>query len=265
MQLALRFPSRAVSLPEMPGEPQWARVESLAQEPIAEIVWTHNRSRMLSVRRTAAGLVVRAHQCFAAAPLALDTALATLLKGRQGTERRHAVAAVRRYFERHGPPPSSRLAPRKLRCQPVGCTLDLRDLRDEINQRYHRGCLEVSITWGRHAAAPGRGRRRRSIRLGSYDARVRLIRIHPQLDQTWVPTYVVAYVVHHEMLHAAIPPLERGNRRVLHGAELRRREREFPDLARATRWIDEHLERLLDGRAPSPCVGVLGYRARQGG
>ena len=46
---------------------------------------------------------------------------------------------------------------------------------------------------------------RRSIKLGSYSATERLIRVHPALDRPWVPRYFVSYIVYHEMLHHVIP------------------------------------------------------------
>ena len=55
----------------------------------------------------------------------------------------------------------------------------------------------------------------------------------------------MAAVVFHEMLHQVIPIVERNGRRVVHGAEFRRRERQYPEYERAKRWEEENLSFLL--------------------
>ncbi|MEM8996076.1 MAG: hypothetical protein AAGF23_14915, partial [Acidobacteriota bacterium] len=120
-----------------------------------------------------------------------------------------------------------------------------------INGDYFADTLDVHITWGQNA--PRRRHRRGagfSIRLGSYDEASRLVRIHPVLDRPEVPAYVVASVVYHEMLHAAVPP-ERarpGARRRVHTAEFRRRERLYRDHDRTEAWLADNAERLAAWR-----------------
>jgi hypothetical protein len=72
-----------------------------------------------------------------------------------------------------------------------------------------------------------------------------LIRIHPALDQSWVPRYFVEYIVYHEMLHHVIPMPERNGRRQLHTPEFRARERAFAHFERALAWERRHVHRLL--------------------
>ena len=126
--------------------------------------------------------------------------------------------------------------------------LDLREEHgcgDSVSADRFGGTLLPPITWGRWSTLRGR---RRTIRLGSYDHREGLIRIHPALDQEWVPRELVEAVVHHELLHAALPPRESGGRRCLHGPEFRRLERELPQHTVAERWLAANLPRLLRGR-----------------
>ncbi|MEM8960743.1 MAG: hypothetical protein AAGD38_04630, partial [Acidobacteriota bacterium] len=106
----------------------------------------------------------------------------------------------------------------------------------------------ISITWGRAPRARGRRRsHRRSIRLGSYCSERRLIRVHRVLDHHDVPAWFVAWVVFHELLHAAEPPTAgSGGRRVVHTAAFRRREQAHPDTERARRWLARHLDVLLE-------------------
>lgn len=215
---------------------------------------TENRSRILSARPTADGVVVRVHRCFAAAPVTVMPALATLIAPAPASRRRRskqdararraALALVRAYFEAN----TERSASSTNVTMPKGRFFDLEALRDEINRAYFEDRLTVAITWGRWGTRRRRARTA-SIRLGSYDPIQGLVRIHPTLDAEDVPRYVVASVVHHEMLHAALPPRSEGGRRVLHGPDFRRRERQFRDHARAERWIARHLDRLLVSRS----------------
>ena len=73
----------------------------------------------------------------------------------------------------------------------------------------------------------------------------RIIRIHPTLDRQEVPEFYVAAVVFHEMLHQMVPAVEVNGRRVVHGREFRRRERAYPDHARAKAWEERNLSLLL--------------------
>lgn len=121
---------------------------------------------------------------------------------------------------------------------------DLATLYQEVNRDYFDGKVDAPITWGRIGAFS----RRRSIQFGSYLPGQHLIRIHPLLDQEFVPKYFVRYIVFHEMLHAVlgIEENEQG-RRSIHSPEFRWREKAYPDYARATAWANDkaHFRRLL--------------------
>src|SRR5580693_7166633 len=101
---------------------------------------------------------------------------------------------------------------------------DLLELFEGINERYFGSSVNAVITWGKRPTRKTKGAPQRTIKLGSYSAVDRLIRIHPALDQKWVPRYFVAYIVYHEMLHHVIPG-SRGLGRVnLHPPEFKERE-----------------------------------------
>ena len=98
-----------------------------------------------------------------------------------------------------------------------------------------------AITWGRRTRQA-----RHSLRLGSYTAPERLVRIHPVLDQEGVPDWFVRYIVFHELLHVVLPPRPSSGRRLLrHPPEFRAREREYPDYDRAIAWQEQNLGALL--------------------
>lgn len=136
--------------------------------------------------------------------------------------------------------------PRRLRTR--GRAVDLSPLVAELNERFFEGALTAAITWGRRR--PRRRRRRRrtnriSLQLGSYNQDQDLVRVHPALDQPWVPRFVLEAVIYHELLHAAMPPTVTDGRRRLHTPEFRRRERLYPRLDEANAWVRENLQRLI--------------------
>ncbi|HET9553830.1 MAG TPA: hypothetical protein VFP50_12745, partial [Anaeromyxobacteraceae bacterium] len=110
-----------------------------------------------------------------------------------------------------------------------------------LNAEEFDGAIEARIGW----AAVRPGRRRRTVKTGVYLQDARVIRIHPTLDRPEVPEFYVAAVVFHEMLHQAVPAREVGGRRIVHGADFRRREQAYAGHARAREWERRHLGLLL--------------------
>jgi hypothetical protein len=199
-----------------------------------------NRSTMVSFRRAGGGLHLRVHHMFLEAPGEVVRALATFAAGGRGAGARRREASrridrfVRERRDRIG-------APRVGRLQPRGRAHDLLAIFERLNADEFGGAVQARIGWG--AVRPGR--RRRTVKTGVYLHEARAIRIHPTLDRPEVPEFYVAAVVFHEMLHQVVPVHERNGRRVVHGAEFRRRERAYPDHQRAREWERRHLALLL--------------------
>jgi len=199
-----------------------------------------NRSTMVSFRRAAGGVHYRVHHMFLEAPGDVVRALAAFAGTARGAAARRREASrridrfVRDQRERIG-------APRVGRLQPRGRAHDLAAIFDRLNASEFGGAVRARIGWG--AVRPGR--RRRTVKTGVYLHEARVIRIHPTLDREEVPEFYVAAVVFHEMLHQVVPVHERNGRRVVHGAEFRRRERAYPDHLRSREWEKVHLGLLL--------------------
>jgi hypothetical protein len=203
-----------------------------------------NRSTMVSFRRGTGGIHYRLHHMFLDAPGDIVRALAAFAGPARGAAGRRREAGSRiDAFVRHN---RARIAvPRADRLQPQGRAHDLQSIFDRLNASHFRDAIEARIGWG-----PVRGgRRRRTVKTGVYVQDARIIRIHPTLDRPEVPEFYVAMVVFHEMLHQAIPAVERGGRRVVHGEEFRRRERAYPEFARAKAWEERNLALLLSSPA----------------
>jgi hypothetical protein len=211
----------------------------LLAEPVRLTVHD-NRSTMVSFRRDTGEVHYRVHHMFLDAPGDVVRALAAFAgSARGGAGRRreagtHIDAFVRRNRARIAVPHADRLVAR-------GRVHDLQAIFDRLNAEHFGGRIEARIGWG---AVRG-GRRRRTVKTGVYVQDARLIRIHPTLDRPAVPEFYVAAVVFHEMLHQAVPAREIGRRRVVHGQEFRRRERGYPDHARAKAWEERNLALLL--------------------
>lgn len=204
-----------------------------------------NRSTMVSFRRRPGEVHYRVHHMFLEAPGEVVSALAAFAgpgRGGAGARRRRAGSHIDAFVKAH----RARIAaPRADRLEPLGRVHDLQAIFDQVNAAHFDGAIEARIGWG-----PIRpGRRRRTVKTGVYVQDARIIRIHPTLDRPEVPTFYVAAVVFHEMLHQAVPAREVNGRRVVHGAEFRRRERAYPDHARARAWEDWNLALLLSSPA----------------
>ena len=202
-------------------------------EPL-DLVGTNNRRTLLSWKRSEAGfLSVRVQRQFALAEYAVHRALARYIRSGD-PDARDAVHEYATGFQPLLGVSSPRFA------HPAGEHHDLRRVLRDQSRWFFGGAFRARIGWSRGTT----GRVRRSIRLGSWSPEHQLIRVHPVLDAEDVPDFVVAFIVFHEMLHAALDPVG-GARGGVHGEEFRRREAMHPDAARTEAWIHEHLDALL--------------------
>jgi hypothetical protein len=204
------------------------------------LIWTDNRASMISARGNAAtGYHLRVHQMFRQAPEAVWHALVAYIRDTDAV----ASRTLRAYIRHQQPLICNPLQHRQRShlLQPQGRYFDLEDIYREVNQTYLANQVQAGITWSRRPPK----RQRTSIRFGSYHPRERLIRIHCLLDQVFVPRYVVANVVFHEMLHQLIPRQRINGRWYIHPPAFRQQERRFPHYQQAEQWQRQHLTRLL--------------------
>jgi hypothetical protein len=66
-----------------------------------------------------------------------------------------------------------------------------------------------------------------------------MIRINPVLDKKTVPRYYIAFVIYHEMLHAAMGTAVQGKRRSVHSRDFRKREKLFKEYEKVRTWESE--------------------------
>jgi len=218
-----------------------AALQSAMALPV-RITLTDNRRTMISLERSPRQMHVRLHHMFALADAGTLHALGQYL----ASSDREAAQQIGRFIEQHRTSIRGR-AVRPVQLSAVGLHHNLNDIYRDVNARYFASRVEAKISWSRDQQLRSR-RHPRSIKLGSYTSRDKLIRVHPALDAAFVPRFFVEYIVYHEMLHHVLPPRRSEKRRSLHGPEFQAREKIFEQFEAALQWEQENLERLLSRR-----------------
>jgi len=218
------------------------RVERLLREqlgPKVMVALTQNRATMVSFRHRRGVTYVRLHSLFQWAPDDVLAAVADFARTHPPPER--ASALIDRYLELHRDLVEENRSDR-LPLRPQGKHHDLEDIFDTLNEQLFAGTLTARITWSKAQ----RGLKRSTMRLGSYNESENVIRMHPALDQAFVPRYFVASVVFHEMLHEVHGAEEVSEgRRAVHTPAFLADEQRFEHYARARAWENKHIKRLL--------------------
>ena len=110
-----------------------------------------------------------------------------------------------------------------------GRHVDLESLFVKLNEEYFEGSLEKpQISWS--------AKRSRYI-LGRYDSTHHAIFISRLFDSPRVPSFVVEYVMYHEMLHLRHQTHVKDSRVIVHTREFKKEERRFAQFEDATAWL----------------------------
>jgi hypothetical protein len=237
-----RQESRLASLTQEKSVPKSKLLEAAIRKELGRktrIVIVDNRCTLLSQSKKNGWTTVRVHQLFLDADVLFFKTLAKYLR----TGQKAAGKQIDAYIESR-----SHLLDHHISALAedahLGTHHDLKQIYDQLNQNYFSSAIQAELAWGQTGSF--RGRKRRSIILGSYDSRAARITMHPALDQAQVPEICVARVLHHEMLHAVFPERRSASgRRILHGAEFKRAEAFFHEAKEADEWLDTNLDQLL--------------------
>lgn len=110
-----------------------------------------------------------------------------------------------------------------------GRHVDLEQLFDDLNQEYFAGSLaRPRLSWS--------AKKSRRL-LGRYDATHNIIFISRVFDVPGVPTYVVAYILFHEMLHLKHRSRVDDSRLIVHTTEFKAEEKRFREYRDAKLWL----------------------------
>jgi hypothetical protein len=239
VQIEIPFPSAHPQIFVHEGARQSLerRLSQAALKPVMLSI-TDNRRSMIAFSSRDGLLRARLHHMFLDAPVTVQEALVRFVA--RGD--REASNIVGRYIDQNG----HRIRADRPFLRPLltqGRSHDLLSIFEGLNDKYFGGTVDALVTWGKSGRR--RAMERRTVKLGSYSAVERLIRVHPVLDRSWVPRYFVSYIVYHEMLHHVIPAFVACGRRVLHPPAFMERESLFRDYERSLAWEKAHISRLL--------------------
>lgn len=109
----------------------------------------------------------------------------------------------------------------------------LQSLADEVHRTYFFKYPPLPVRWGQQISR----KRRRTIRLGSYNHLTSEVRIHPILAAPNVPSFFIQSVIYHEYLHHVLG--------APHNRKFRQHERKFRYYREAQEWIRRNLWLLL--------------------
>lgn len=113
----------------------------------------------------------------------------------------------------------------------------LESLAAEVHRTYFHKYPPLPVRWGQQISR----RRRRSIRLGSYNHATSEVRIHPILNAPHIPAFFIQSVIHHEYLHHVLG--------ASHNRRFHQHERQFRYHREAQEWIRRNLFLLLGRKA----------------
>src|ERR1051325_3994809 len=109
----------------------------------------------------------------------------------------------------------------------------LESLAAEAHRTYFFKIPPLVGKWGQ----PITRKRRRSIRLGSYNHVTLEIRIHPSLNAAHIPAIFIQSIIHHEYLHHVLG--------ANHNRKFHAHERQFRYYRESREWIRRNLFSLL--------------------
>jgi hypothetical protein len=240
-QLGFVFSAASTETAVEPSIRGQVRVERVLRQhlgPKVIVTLTDNRSTMISFKERRGVLYVRLHAIFADADTDLLASVSSFVRGRASKRQARMIdewiEANRHLIKRprEDDPP----------LLPLGECHDLQAIFDELNTAYFDEKIVARITWTRAL----KNQKRTTIRMGSYCDEQKLIRIHPALDQSFVPEYFVASVVFHEMLHEVHgAEKSESGRRCVHPPAFLADERKFEHFEKAKRWEIRHIHKLL--------------------
>lgn len=92
----------------------------------------------------------------------------------------------------------------------------------------------------------GKKGEQKSIRLASYWAKRKEIRLHPYLEIEGVPEYYLQFLIYHELCHAQLVMSGQAKDGEHHGPDFIKLEKKFPMIEEAIDWENHHLATFLE-------------------
>ena len=205
-------------------------------------VQLYNTSTLYRVTAVANKRLAVIHQGYCGAPSDILEILTMELCGKKipaGRKKLQEYARSERFLQICN---QSHAAPKVTKNLTRGSIHDLAALFEKINQSYFAGDMDKpAIAW-----SP----RKTKHRFGSYNFEKDQILISKTLDQKNVPSFVVEFVLYHEMLHRKLGFRQTEHRKIAHTAEFRLQEHQFAQYTEAQKMIN-HLAAPVRRKKPS--------------
>jgi predicted SprT family Zn-dependent metalloprotease len=219
---------------------QWLNQLLIHEHQHVHLTLTRTRHSKIRLQRTSPRhWILRMHEQFIRAPDSLLDNLASFII-HQDPNAWKRVAAFARTIDVD--PETKRVTspqPRRTR----GHIFDLQRELELVKKGYFDTPPAAEITWG--TMRKSRRRTRRSIRFGSWHENQKLVRIHPLLDQKWVPLEFIHYLIYHELCHAvAKPEMSESGRNRIHHRAFKDLESTFPNLKAMEKLSTDIFKRL---------------------
>jgi predicted SprT family Zn-dependent metalloprotease len=210
-------------------------------EPV-DVIFTNNRSTMVSFKRLNGRIVVRLHRLFRHANEETLDFLALYIGKRDKKASAKIDAFITAYNNEIRRSALSNPAPMKS----AGQHHDLKVVLDRVSKTYFDGKVDVQIGWARRPARTGRKNTKTVSRaLATYSYSDRTIRVSPILDAIDVPEYVIDWIVYHELLHHVLPVEKSNGRHRYHTRRFKTLERAYIHYREAKAWEKVNANRLL--------------------
>ncbi|MBT7522218.1 MAG: hypothetical protein HN646_08090, partial [Nitrospina sp.] len=119
--------------------------------------------------------------------------------------------------------------------------VNLEEIFDKLNTKYFKSEIKATIKWGKKVNK----KNLTSFRFGSYDPKKKLIRIHPRLQQDFVPISVLELTVYHEMCHQWAPMKRERGMWIAHHPQFKEKEREYSFYNEARSWEKDNWKKLM--------------------
>jgi len=119
--------------------------------------------------------------------------------------------------------------------------VNLKEIFDKLNTEYFESKIKANIEWGKKIHKNNLA----SFKFGSYYPEKRLIRIHPRLQQGFVPLSVLELTIHHEMCHQWAPMKRKRGLWIAHHSQFKEKEREYRFYDEARSWEKENWKKLM--------------------
>ncbi|MBN1982706.1 MAG: hypothetical protein JW795_14325 [Chitinivibrionales bacterium] len=122
-----------------------------------------------------------------------------------------------------------------------GGKYDLQVMFSTLNQDYFNNSISSYIRWGSALSKTSF----QSMYRDSHGSLFSLITIAGIYDHPLIPQFALMSLVHHEMLHIAIPPYKKNGRTIMHGLEFKKAEKAFTMYDQWHQWEKKELPKLL--------------------